>query len=224
MTFCRNSAVFLPGRMPGTKEPYSFMFLDISTGLNISDVQKKEKKKIRAMLKRRCTTRRPAGMALHSAFQPERLADQLREGEQGRGEDDRHHAGLVHLERQEVALAAVDARPRVSLAYWTGSSAALRDEDDDRRRSAGRAPAGRRAGTRPLVWAMRSTTASGTRAMMPAMMSSEMPLPTPCSVICSPTHMSRTRAGGQGEDGAQRHRRSRRAASPRPGSIRPGFV
>ena len=50
MTFWRNSAVFLPGRMPGTKEPYSFMFLDISTGLNISDVQKNVKKKIRTML------------------------------------------------------------------------------------------------------------------------------------------------------------------------------
>src|SRR5262245_41711781 len=49
ITRSRNSAVFLPGRMPGMKEPYSFMFFDISAGLNISEVQKKAKKKIRVM-------------------------------------------------------------------------------------------------------------------------------------------------------------------------------
>ena len=44
MTRCRKSAVCRPGRMPGMKEPDSFMFLDISAGLNINDVQKYEKK------------------------------------------------------------------------------------------------------------------------------------------------------------------------------------
>ncbi len=33
------------------KEPYSFMFFDISTGLNIREFQKNEKKKISPMSK-----------------------------------------------------------------------------------------------------------------------------------------------------------------------------
>ena len=39
-TRSRNSAVRLPGRMPGMKEPFSFMFFDTSTGLNINEFQK----------------------------------------------------------------------------------------------------------------------------------------------------------------------------------------
>ena len=35
---------------------------------------------------------------------------------------------------------------------------------------------------------------------MEAKMSSEMPLPTPRFVICSPIHISRMRAGGEGDD------------------------
>ena len=42
-----------------------------------------------------------------------------------------------------------------------------------------------------LVW-MSDCTFSGSRAMMPHMMRSEMPLPMPRSVICSPTHMRNT--------------------------------
>ena len=47
-TRSRNSAVALPGRMPGTNAPYSFMFFAISAGWNISCTQKNEKKKIMA--------------------------------------------------------------------------------------------------------------------------------------------------------------------------------
>ena len=47
ITCSRNSAVLRPGRMPGTKEPCSFMLFAISVGWNISDVQKYEKKMIR---------------------------------------------------------------------------------------------------------------------------------------------------------------------------------
>src|SRR4030095_10380077 len=45
----RNSAVGLPGRMPGTNDPPSWRFFAISFGWNIIDVQNTAKKKITAV-------------------------------------------------------------------------------------------------------------------------------------------------------------------------------
>ncbi len=39
----------------------------------------------------------------------------------------------------------------------------------------------------------------GIREMMPANRIMEMPLPMPCSVICSPSHMTKEAAGGEGQ-------------------------
>ncbi len=46
------------------------------------------------------------------------------------------------------------------------------------------------AETSPISWTdQRRASASGIEATMPAKMMSEMPLPMPRSVICSPSHM-----------------------------------
>ncbi len=39
------------------------------------------------------------------------------------------------------------------------------------------------------IWSNVVSTADGSRSTMPAKMSSDMPLPMPRSVICSPSHM-----------------------------------
>ena len=87
-------------------------------------------------------------------------------------------------------------RPTTRLAYCTGIFRCPRskktidrdDRDDDRQDDEAASNAVERRPGRATSDQV-CTTASGMPATMPAKMISEMPLPMPRSVICSPSHM-----------------------------------
>ena len=90
-------------------------------------------------------------------------------------------------------------RPTTRLAYCTGIRRSLRSTKTMKATTAIiTTTSSRIAGTvnAPQAWvrtlSYRSATARGRPTTMPAKISSDMPLPTPRSVICSPSHMMNT--------------------------------
>ncbi len=109
------------------------------------------------------------------------------------GENDRHHAGVIHLQRHVLRLAAVHFPAHHPLRILHRDlSHALRDRDDrgdhdkqerhhqDEDRGIDLARAGLAEGTKVF---QACASAAGRRATMPTVMISEIPLPIPRSVI-----------------------------------------
>ena len=115
--------------------------------------------------------------------------DQVGQVQQRRSEDHRDDAGLVHLERQVGRRAAVHAPPDHALGVLHRDAAlALLDEHDagdDGQAEHADAGEDQPAGVLPGCCA----PSAGIRAAIEEKISSDMPLPMPRSVTCSPSHM-----------------------------------
>ena len=85
-------------------------------------------------------------------------------------------------------------RPTTRLAYWTGMRRCARSTKTMAATTAAMKTRRKIAVNRLMeprrIWSIEFRTAVGRFATMPAKMMSEMPLPTPRSVICSPSHMT----------------------------------
>ena len=153
------------------------------------------------------------------------LAGEARHGrrqeQQRAGEDRRDDARGVELERQVRALAAEHAVALLALGVLD-QDAPLRplhedDEGDDRDRHHEQEDDEQRrhrAGAAELEQC--STSACGRLATMPMKMISEMPLPMPRAVICSPSHIRNRRAADDGDDRRRCGRTSRDRSPPSP--------
>ena len=128
-------------------------------------------------------------------FQPDvvgpggELEDELRQIQQRRREDHRDDAGLVDLERQIRRRSAVHLAAHHALGVLHRDAAlALLNEHDTGDDDEGGHAHERECECAALV--EDGFALGGMRAEIPAKISSDMPLPTPRSVMSSPIHMT----------------------------------
>ena len=191
------SAVFLPGRMPGMKPPY-FRMLSASVDRveddrHVEVAEEDDGDDLEQVVERlpvaTCSRRPSAPTSFWIMF-----AITVGTDDHGAGEDDRDDAAGVDAQRQVGVLAAVDLAADDALGVLH-RDAPLRplhedDEGDDQHHEDEQRGPGCIADRLPFCTRSIVVPTAGTRpTTMPAKMISEMPLPMPRSVICSPSHM-----------------------------------
>jgi hypothetical protein len=124
---------------------------------------------------------------------PEPLGDGRRRQQQARREDRRNDAGHVDLQRQVARLGLIDPAALLALGVIDrDSSLAALDEHHESTPTRWPGTDDEQSNDVDVTLARRFerlADGGGNPATMPEKISSEMPLPTPRSVICSPSHI-----------------------------------